>query len=106
MNEAGQVCKMIQGNELIWYNKCQSDPALRPFLKVIPEMMDSFRMRFGIDKIDLVMDGVSVTEMAELESTIAAECQDSASVEQMQAAHCKLDAIALIPLVSHFTSEQ
>jgi len=54
------------GNELYWYNRCQADPNLSPFLEVMPELVNQFRMRLGVDKIDLVMDGISEDEMTAL----------------------------------------
>lgn len=71
MDESGAVCKMAQGNELNWYNQCRENPALSPFLDIIPTVTNQFRLRQGIDKIDLVMDGVSVHEMSALESELA-----------------------------------
>ena len=70
MDESGAVCKMVAGNELRWYNNCREKVSFRPFLEVIPEVRSQFRMRHGIDKIDLVMDGVSVIEMSEIETQL------------------------------------
>ena len=51
--DSGAICKTCHGNELKWYQQCHEGEALAPFLPIIPQVVDQFRLRFGVDKIDL-----------------------------------------------------
>ena len=59
-DEHGAVCKQACGNELIFYQRCQNEEKLKPFIDVTPRMLEYFQLRKDVDRIDLVIDGVLI----------------------------------------------
>ena len=56
-DEKGAICKQANGNELEFYQKCLGDERLKPFQNATPKMIEWFKLRKDIDRIDLVLDG-------------------------------------------------
>ena len=83
---SGAICKTCHGMELQWYQRCQSDQNLSAFLAVLPEVIEKFRLRFGVDKIDLTDIGVSEGEMSQFmeEVKVRLEEEEKAVVPLLQ----------------------
>ena len=59
-DEEGSICKQATGNELIFYQLCQSEENMKPFSTVTPKMLQHFKLRKDVDKINLVIDGKTI----------------------------------------------
>ena len=54
VESSGCVCKLDNGNELKFYRMCEEYEWMEPFKQVTPQVLKTFKMRPGVDKLDLV----------------------------------------------------
>ena len=41
----------------MFYQRCQAEEKMKPFIDVTPRLLDHFQIRKDVDRIDLVVDG-------------------------------------------------
>ena len=46
-NKEGQLCKIAQGQELTFYQKCRNEERFRPFEKIIPRMIRKYWLKLN-----------------------------------------------------------
>ena len=42
MDEKGSICKQANGNELLFYQRCQTEEKMKPFMDVTPRLLEYF----------------------------------------------------------------